>query len=168
MAPKAPAPQPAPQPAPKQTTVEPTKPAPAPAQPVPRTTATLTRAGQYASEGEAKSRCSGGDIVVWAHPQVQHLSFRGTPKLREHESWRLYVRKGCNRGRHTCRKNRKASTEGPNRLKKASTSRKVRWQLQRRERPRSAFTCLPHKGTLDKERFLPLTARPLRVASGCS
>ena len=73
---QAPAPQPAPQSTPKQTTIEPPKPAPAPAQPTPRTTATPTRAGQYASEGEAKSHCS-GELVVWANTKSNIYHFSG-------------------------------------------------------------------------------------------
>lgn len=74
---QAPARQPTPQPAPKQTTAEPPKPTPAPTQPAPRTTATPTKAGQYASESEAKSHCYGGDIVVWVNTKSGIYHFAG-------------------------------------------------------------------------------------------
>jgi outer membrane biosynthesis protein TonB len=77
---------PAPEPAPQQQTTAAPKPAPAPAPapqqapaptPAPRTaTAAPARAGQYASESEAKSHCY-GDIVVWANTNSKIYHFAG-------------------------------------------------------------------------------------------
>jgi uncharacterized membrane protein len=63
---------PATQTAPQQTTAQPPR---APAQPAPSTT-TTPKAGQYASEGEAKSKCS-GDLVVWANTKSKIYHFAG-------------------------------------------------------------------------------------------
>ena len=62
---------------------------------------------QFASAAEAGSRCPGATIV-WGQYRLGRLSLRRRAQLRSHESWRLHVRNGCDRGRRSCLEDREA------------------------------------------------------------